>query len=154
MNKRTKAYLAKKQLGGEINQRGNDYELTFTCYRIMQFIRDYLTNLHGVIFSSQHPGFVDDLYINVSVPGRGKDIFHQLKTSAKLCWGNGLKSLHDDFNQQKAIQHKTKKPYHMYLVVSEDSVYKVMRKNMPTKLRKCSSVELFPWYGSTNAHCI
>lgn len=153
MDKRTKVYLTNKQRGGEVNQRGNDYELTFACYRILQFVVRHSENLQRIIFSSQCQGFIDDLFIEVKVPGNEKDLFHQLKTSQVLNWGNGEGSLSYDFDQQGKMQKKRNKPYHTYLVVSNDGVYLHMRRRIPRKLRKYVSIEKFPWFGSLNAHC-
>lgn len=153
MNKRQHAYLEMKQMGGRTNQQGNDYEIAFACYRIMQFMDRYPAHLHRIIFSSQYPGFVDDLFIGVDVPGHENEIFHQLKTGKNLSWGVGLGTLHDDFYLQSLGLKRAKKAFHLYLVVSNNGVFRRMVRNMPTKLRKIASVQEFPWFGSVSANC-
>lgn len=154
MNKRTKDYLARKQLGGEINQRGNDYEQIYTCFRIMEFILRYPENLHNIYLSSQYAASIDDLHIDQRIPGKFREIFHQLKTSAKLDWKNGEHSLFFDFREQVKILRQKQKAFQLLLIVSNDGVYRAMKEAMPTKLKRYSQVKHFPWFGSLNAHCV
>jgi hypothetical protein len=145
--------LAKKQLGGSINQRGNDYEIAFACFRIIQLMNDYPNYLHRIAISSQTPAFVDDLVTKIDIPGSERDLYYQLKTSQKLSWGRGIGSLNFDFYQQGFKLKKDSRVFHLYLVISNCGLFHQMKKKMPPRLRKTTTVTEFSWFGSLHLQC-
>ncbi|MVT10047.1 hypothetical protein [Chitinophaga tropicalis] len=146
------SYLRKKHLGGAINQRGNDYEISFACLKIMRLISQFQLHLSSITISSQGNGYVDDFWVQNQVPGEPTETCYQLKTSQKLSWGERINrgTLSFDFHKQKDNLTKKGIKFRLELVVSERKIFKLMRNTLPKTLNKICTIFHFPWNGTIN----
>lgn len=146
------SYLRKKHLGGTINQRGNDYEISFACLKIMELINRFRNQLSSITISSQGNGYVDDFWVQNKIPGETTETCYQLKTSKKLYWGKRTNkgTLSFDFHEQKDALNKKSVLFRLELVISERKVSKLMRSNLPKTLDRICTVYHFPWKGTIN----
>lgn len=96
-------YLKRKHTGGAVNKKGNDYEICFACFKIMQLTAKFRNQLTSIVVSSQGKGYVDDFWIQNQIPGETHETCYQLKTSGTLYWGKRTTTgtLCYDFHQQK-----------------------------------------------------
>lgn len=140
-------YLRKKHSGGAINQRGNDYEICFACFKIMQLIAKFRPHLNRITVSSQGKGYVDDFCVHNEIPGEPLESCYQLKTSKKLSWGNPANqgTLSFDFHKQKDSLQKNGTDFHLELVVSDMKAFKWMKYSVPKTLLKVCNIYHFPW---------
>ena len=143
---RHRSYLTKKQLGGEINERGNRYEGYFTTFKIAEHINLYPHKLNHITISSQDATFVDDLLITND---RQRTLF-QLKTSKKLKWGlaRKLKTLNFDFSIQRRIELYFNRDFRLCLVVANTDLQSSLLMALPSQLRKCTDILMFPSHES------
>lgn len=140
-------YLRNKHSGGAINQRGNDYEISFACLKIMQLIDRFRPHLSKIVVSSQGKGYVDDFWIKNLIHGEPEETCYQIKTSQKLNWGNSKKqgTLSFDFHEQKNSLTKRGISFHLELVVSNKKVFKLMKYNLPKTLSRTCTIYHYPW---------
>lgn len=150
LTKREKQYLAKKLSGGSINEQGNTYEKYFAIHEIVSNTNKHLATLRDVFISTQVEAFVDDLLVlHTSVPEK---TFYQLKSSQTLLWGKikKLKSLAFDFNKQRKIEQALGNAFSLQLVVAQPKVKTSMEANLPSPLKACTTIRLFPYWQSIN----
>lgn len=141
--KKISTYLNKKNLGGQINQRGNTYENYFALFRILQNANKHLLALSTIKYSAQEATFVDDLLV---IEG-SKRFLYQLKTSKKLSWGSGLiRTLKFDFTIQKKIENFHKRQFELAIVVSYLTLQTNLSTTLPKGLKTCTKVFLFPYH--------
>jgi hypothetical protein len=156
MKKRVRDYLKKKTQGGVSNQQGNNFELYYTCYKIMDLARQYSKHPHLITISSQVEALVDDLMIRKQTGSRIHESYFQLKTSKRLSWGNKNKmgSLFYDFSahQEELTQNTKLDEFTLHLVVSLSNIQKSMAKKRPTALKKKVKVDLFPYHDSISKY--
>jgi hypothetical protein len=130
-NSKISIYLNNKLRGGEVNQRGNDYEQQYACNLICWFAKNNPLNLESVRFSSQKFALIDDLYIDEN---RNKSYYYQLKTSKKLSWGKSLGSLKWDFFIQYKWCKWNNENNELFLIVSDKEVHNKMDSNKPNSI--------------------
>ncbi len=137
-------YFKNKQRGGAVNHRGNTYEQYFATFKIIESINNYPTTLSQVKISTQTNSFVDDLFILNGVVRH----FFQLKTSIKLSWRKGFKSLQFDFLVQKRLELYNKRKFRLNLVTSQLQLKNTLTTSLPSGLKGCTNVVYFPYYES------
>ncbi|EIJ43202.1 hypothetical protein BegalDRAFT_2348 [Beggiatoa alba B18LD] len=138
-------YFKHKQRGGQSNQDGNRYENFFAVSQLIELFYILLnnTNATDIQIYIQADAFVDDLLI---VDEQHSSYRHfQLKNAQQLSWGNGLKSLADDFYKQKQINvHQNIQYTALTLVCSQPKAFEKLVNNIPTEIMSFSKVIYFP----------
>lgn len=149
---RYSTYLKNKLLGGEINERGNKYEGYFTTFKIVEYINQFPSSLDQIAISSQESTFVDDLLILKN----GHRTMFQLKSSKALNWGlaRKLKTLNFDFSIQRRIELFYKRNFRFCLVVANPTLQTSLNKSLPSQLKKCTDVFMFPYHDSIQKQII
>lgn len=147
LDNRSIEYIRNKHKGGEVNQKGNSYEVFFATYKMALLARKIIEQeVEDIKIFSQIIAFVDDLIID---SGIGSDLQHfQLKESKNLSWGSDSSKvkLAFDFRQQfelnmKALNRSSK----MSVVVSSEDVANKLAEDMPVHIQSYSSVVVFPY---------
>jgi hypothetical protein len=144
--RRQRAYLKNKIRGGDVNQRGNNYELFFAVHKVSGIIGDFANTLQDIFISSQVNAYVDDFHIYYR--NKNNHEYYQLKTSRLLTWGTGMKSIQFDFNEQKKIEIGNKTRYKLFLVVCQPTLRRKLAATIPRKLKNCTGIQYFPYYNS------
>lgn len=134
-------YLRNKNQGGTSNQKGSDYETNFTVYQLALLSKRVIEGNQSIKFYSQILAFVDDLLIEFST----SNIFnhYQLKNSKNVTWGKELKSIADDFQKQQELNLANSKTSNLYLVVSDQNLYRGLNQNIPNNIKSYSQVIYF-----------
>jgi hypothetical protein len=135
-------YLNNKHRGGTSGAKGNTYENFFAVYQLALLAEAAITDSTPIHLRSQAFAFVDDLIIdrNDSSP-----LEHfQLKDSSNVRWGNGLRSIADDFEKQHQLNQAQARDSRLNLVVSDPIVSKRLETNLPGNLVGFSQVQYFP----------
>ena len=138
-----KKYLEHKHQGGLNNQKGASYEDYYAVFQIVVYARKYKKSLDCVFFQTQlKDSFVDDLLI---VYPSQKKVYHQLKNTKSLSWGNvGEKGdLAYDFNCQIQNCRKKKESFVLKLVHSLGA--QVAVSTIPECISNKSRVEYFEY---------
>jgi len=134
-------YLKNKNKGGIVNEKGNTYENFFAVYKISVLSKDVLENEKQIVLASQIMAFVDDLIIN----DIQENIYqhYQLKNTASLTWGSGLRSIADDFAKQYNLNQTVSKQSEMTLVVSNFQLRDRLANQIPQQIAEFSKVDYF-----------
>ncbi|MEQ8997294.1 MAG: hypothetical protein RID53_12430 [Coleofasciculus sp. B1-GNL1-01] len=134
-------YLKNKNKGGIVNEKSNTYENFFVVYKISVLSKDVLENDKEIFFASQIMAFVDDLIIN----DIQENIYqhYQLKNTASLRWGSGLRSIADDFVKQYNLNQTISKQSEMTLVVSNFQLRDRLANQIPQQIAEFSKVDYF-----------
>lgn len=140
----TLRYYKNKQSGGGANQKGGRYEDFFS---IMQLARLFCVlfddTRQDIEIHAQASAFVDDLLIADKF--ENSQDHYQLKNTARVRWGNGFKSISDDFHKQKilnddiGITHTS-----TILVCSEEDKVNLLKQTIPAEITDFSDVVFFP----------
>lgn len=141
-----KKYLEHKHQGGLNNQKGASYEDYYAVFQIVVYARKYKKSLDCVFFQTQlKDSFVDDLLI---VYPSQKKVYHQLKNTKRLSWGEvGVKGdLAYDFCCQIQICSTIKESFVLKLVHSLGTQAAVSK--IPKSISKQSRVEYFEYADS------
>jgi hypothetical protein len=136
-------YLHNKNIGGNSAAKGNTYENFFAVYQIA--LRSQLvieTNKEIKLFS-QIIAFVDDLIIDCQNESFCQH--YQLKNSENESWGQGLRSISDDFKKQYDLNKSISKESDIYLVVSSLTLRNKLESSMPPAIKEYSQVVHFPY---------
>lgn len=143
-------YLEHKHQGGLNNQKGALYEDYYAVFQIVVYARKYKNSLDCVFFQTQlEDSFVDDLLIVYPFPKKGytsqKKVYHQLKNTKRLSWGNVAKEgdLAYDFYCQIQNCRKKKESFVLKLVHSIGG--QVAVSTIPKRISKKSQVEYFEY---------
>lgn len=134
-------YLKNKNKGGMVNEKGNTYENFFAVYKISVLSKDVLENEKQIVLASQIMAFVDDLIIN----DIQENIYqhYQLKNTASLTWGSGLRSIADDFAKQYNLNQAVSKQSEITLVVSNAQLRDRLANKIPQQIAEFSEVDYF-----------
>ncbi|MEQ8753275.1 MAG: hypothetical protein RID09_07120 [Coleofasciculus sp. G1-WW12-02] len=134
-------YLKNKNKGGMVNEKGNTYENFFAVYKISVLSKDVLEKEKQIVLASQIMAFVDDLIIN----DIQENIYqhYQLKNTASLRWGSGLRSIADDFAKQYNLNQAVSKQSEMTLVVSKSQLRDRLANQIPQPVAEFSKVDYF-----------
>jgi hypothetical protein len=103
--------------------------------------KDVLENEKEIFFASQIMAFVDDLIIN----DIQENIYqhYQLKNTARLRWGSGLRSIADDFAKQYNLNQAVSKQSEITLVVSNSQLRDRLANQIPQQIAEFSKVDYF-----------
>ncbi len=137
-------YLSNKNLGGTSNAKGNTYENFFAVYQLALLSKIVIEDNKEVILSSQIIAFVDDLIIDCK---NGTTLRHyQLKNGSSVTWGEGLKSISDDFTKQYELNHIIlSRESEINLVVSSTNLRANLEASLPAAIKNYTQVVYFPY---------
>ncbi len=141
-------YLSNKARGGASGKKGSDYEQQFTTAKVVELLNDQLRSFDGdwPIVEEQAFCFVDDLVVRKFA----SEHYHQLKNTNSLSWHGGPHPLVNDFSWQVELCCSLKSaPATTTLVVSSQAVCKTMQDSMPSAIASHSTVEHFPYVGTS-----
>lgn len=135
-------YLKNKNRGGMVNEKGNTYENFFAVYKISLLSKDVLEREKQIVLASQIMAFVDDLIIINDIQ---ENIYqhYQLKNTASLTWGSGLRSIADDFAKQYNLNQALSKQSEITLVVSNPQLRDRLANKIPQQIAEFSKVDYF-----------
>jgi hypothetical protein len=136
-------YLKNKNRGGVNSEKGNTYENFYVLYQLAVLSRDWIESGQDTLLSSQVLAFVDDLVID-RLDNRALCNF-QLKNSSNVSWGEGEKSIQDDFSKQKSLNDSVSRESELYLVVADDKLCSRLGDSCPAAIRSFSEVLYFPY---------
>lgn len=142
-------YLANKHRGGENNQKGSLYEDYFSVYQIVVCLDGYKEDLDAVSLQSQLvDAFVDDFGVLYS----DKKVYHQLKNTSSVSWGdlNQMGSLAFDFDRQISVCHSRGEDFSLKLVCSDPNMVSKLNNPIPSQIKEHTSVEWFPYCDGLN----
>lgn len=137
-------YFKNKQKGGASNQNGSRYEDLFSIMKLANLFRLLVADKNqNIEIHAQAEGFVDDLLIADKSVNCHQ--YFQLKNTVNINWGNGLKSISDDFHKQKLLDDDIGiKTTRVFLVCSDQSKVNLLKKKIPTHISDFSDVVFFP----------
>jgi hypothetical protein len=139
----TRKYLQNKNRGGINGEKGSTYENYYAVYQLAVLARELIELGQDAKICSQGLAFVDDLVID-----RSGDTFlrnYQLKNSSTVFWGQGEKSIQDDFCKQQALNQSIARGSELYLVVSDLSLQNTLSDKCPQSIKDFSQVIYFPY---------
>lgn len=139
----TKNYLQNKNRGGINGEKGSTYENHHALYQVAVLARDLIEFSQDATICSQDLAFVDDLVIDRG--GNNALRNYQLKNSSTVFWGQGDKSIQDDFHKQHILNQAILRGSELYLVVSDSALQRTLSKNCPESIRDFSQVVYFPY---------
>lgn len=136
-----KQYLANKHKGGENNQKDGLYEDYYAVYLIVSCIAKFKSELDDVSFQTQlEDTFVDDLLVAF----QDKNIYHQLKNTQNVNWGNTEKKgdIAFDFSHQIEDCKERDENFALKLIYSAEDDQ--VDANMPSEIKGHTKAEWFP----------
>jgi hypothetical protein len=141
----TLEYFEHKQRGGTANQKGSRYEDFFSIMKLAELF--YFLMNHPVEqdikVQAQAKAFVDDLVISDEL--HSSQHHFQLKNTDNVNWGQGNKTISDDFNKQKQLNDKLEiQVTRTILVCSDQSRVEFLSQKIPTSIHKFAEVLFFP----------
>ena len=136
-------YLSNKNRGGTSNAKGNTYENFFAVYQLALLSRIIIEYNKEVTFSSQITAFVDDLIIDCKDDSTLRH--YQLKNGSSVTWGEGVKSIFDDFKKQYELNHTISRESEINLVVSSTNLRANLEASLPAAIKNYSQVVYFPY---------
>lgn len=138
-------YLQKKHRGGVSGSKGVRYEDVFAVVQIAQAAREFGRRCEAVRVEAQVPlRFVDDLLVSDEPAGVRR--YHQLKNSASVAWGAGLRSIAGDFSEQMMLSRKLGEgAIQLILVVADPELAKRLEADIPGAIQDHARVVWFPW---------
>lgn len=143
-----KQYLKNKHKGGESNQKGALFEDLYAVYQIVSCIPQYKSSLDSVEFQTQlEDTFVDDLLI--AYPKR--NIYHQLKNTTSLSWGqvNEKGDIAFDFAHQ--IEECTDRNEEFALKLVYSLRNSKIGEQTPQEIKDYTSTEYFDYSADLNS---
>lgn len=142
-------YLKNKNRGGTANEKGNTFENFYTVYKIVELLGSVEEKeVDFIFFSAQELNFVDDLIIRNTIEKTNEH--YQLKNTGKVFWGEGMRSISDDFCKQNDFNAEIKKKCKCYLVVSDEGLMLKLQSELPEKINAFTYVNYFPYEDSIN----
>jgi hypothetical protein len=136
-------YLKNKNRGGTNSEKGNTYENFFAVYQLALLAEQVIEQNEVIYLASQILAFVDDLVIDRRQPEIPLK-HYQLKNSASVSWGQGLKSIADDFRKQQQLNQQIERQTVLHLVVSNLQLQLSLELSQPDDLKAYSQVMFFP----------
>ncbi|WP_009632888.1 hypothetical protein [Synechocystis sp. PCC 7509] len=136
-------YIHNKNRGGSSAAKGNTYENFFAIYQIALRSQQVIESNKEIILSSQIVAFVEDLIVDCQDANPLQH--YQLKNSENESWGQGLRSISDDFIKQYDLNRSISKQSHIYLVVSSRILKNKLESTMPLAIQKYSQVIYFSY---------
>ncbi|NOQ14916.1 MAG: hypothetical protein GQ583_10640 [Methyloprofundus sp.] len=143
-------YFTNKQTGGNSNQKGSRYEDFFSVMQLAQLFQ-LLTNddREDIEIYAQAEAFVDDLLIKYQK--HNTQHHFQLKTSPTVNWGNGLKSIGDDFYKQKVLNDNLGIDITRTILVCSDKEKAArLQKKVPQNIADFADIIFFPEVDTIN----
>lgn len=140
------SYLTNKNRGGTSSEKGNTYENFFAIYQLALLSQIVIENNKDIRCLSQILAFVDDLIIDCQNESPLRH--YQLKNSSSVTWGEGLKSISDDFNKQYELNQSISKESEINLVVSDAKLKTGLEASIPAAISGYSTVVYFPYNSS------
>lgn len=140
------SYLTNKNRGGTNSTKGNTYENFFAVYQLALLSTIVIEDNKEVIFSSQIIAFVDDLIIDCKDNTTLRH--YQLKNSPSVTWGEGLKSISDDFKKQYQLNQTISRESEINLVVSSTDLRANLEARLPAAIKNYSQVIYFSYQTS------
>jgi hypothetical protein len=137
-------YLKNKNRGGSNSEKGNSYENFFAVYQLAQLAVQVIERNESISLSRQVLAFVDDLIIDHGGPEIPLK-HYQLKNSDSISWGQGLRSIADDFRKQQQINQTINRSSDLYLIVSNPQLKSSLEQSQPDDLKSYSQVAFFPY---------
>ena len=140
--KKYKQYLENKHKGGVSNQKGGLYEDYYAVYQIASCLYKYKENLNQVTFQTQlQDTFVDDLLI----VNPNQNLYHQLKNTNSLTWGDTEKQgdIAFDFNLQIENCTSRDEDFILKLIYSQENCN--VSNKIPKAIQKYSIAEYFEY---------
>jgi hypothetical protein len=134
-------YIQRKNTGGISSSKGIKYEDIFAVYQLSLLSRCVIECNKEIYFFSQCFTFVDDLVIEYT-----DEIVlrhYQLKNSSNVSWGEGEKSIYDDFQKQYFLNQSISRESELYLVVSSQELKKKLLANIPNDIKNYTQVIYF-----------
>lgn len=135
--------MINKNQGGVSNKKGNTYENFFAVYQLASLSQEVIENNLEIVFYSQIFAFIDDLIIDFKDSSSRKH--YQLKNSASVTWGSGLKSISDDFCKQYELNQSISIESELYLVISDSNLKTRLDNSLPERINDYSQVVHFPY---------
>lgn len=136
-------YLVNKNRGGNSGAKGNTYENFFAIYQLALLAQLVIESNKKIQLSSQILAFVDDLIIDRQDETPLQH--YQLKNSQNEKWGEGLKSISDDFKKQYDLNKSISRESRISLVVSSPNLKTKLEAAIPSAIKKYSQVIHFPY---------
>ncbi len=136
-------YLVNKNRGGNSGAKGNTYENFFAVYQIALLSQLVIESNKDIQLSSQILAFVDDFIVD-----RQNETplqHYQLKNSRNESWGEGIRSISDDFKKQYELNNLILKESQIGLVVSSPKLKTKLESTIPPAIKKYSQVIHFPY---------
>jgi len=140
-----KIYFKHKQTGGNANQKGSRYEDFFSVMQLAQLFRLLIQadDDQDIEIYAQAEAFVDDLLIVYK--NHNSQHHFQLKTTPTVAWGEGLKSIGDDFCKQKMLNDQLGiSKTHTFLVCANKKKAEILKQNRPIMIADFTDVVFFP----------
>lgn len=134
-------YIQHKNTGGINSSKGIRYEDIFAVYQLALLSRCVIECNKKIYFLSQCYTFVDDLVINCDNEITLRH--YQLKNSSNVSWGEGEKTISDDFKKQYCLNKAIFRESELSLVVSCQELQGRLHINMPNEIRDYSKVIYF-----------
>lgn len=136
-------YLVYKNRGGNSGAKGNTYENFFAVYQLALLSQFVIESNKEIQLSSQTLAFVDDFIIDCQDETSLQH--YQLKNSNKEVWGQGLRSIADDFKKQYDLNKSISRESQIGLVVSSPQLKTKLESNIPSAIKEYSQVIHFPY---------
>ncbi len=136
-------YLVNKNRGGSSGAKGNTYENFFAVYQLALLSQLVIESNKEIQLSSQILAFVDDFIIDCQneIPIQ----HYQLKNSKNESWGQGLRSISDDFKKQYELNKSILRESQINLVVSSPKLKTNLESTIPSAIQEYSQVIHFPY---------
>lgn len=141
LSQEDKIHLKNKHIGGVNNQKGNDFENIYSTKEIIRLFATHPT-CKGISIAAQiKDAFVDDFLI---IEPNGTRIYHQIKNTENLSWGNPQKgNLLYDFQRQQEISIENKEAFGLKIVYSNPQCA-IHTTDCPSVLCNTTKKEFFP----------
>lgn len=147
-NEDIKQYLSNKHKGGKNNQKGSLFEDFYAVYQIILGIAKYKPSFESVNFQTQvENAFVDDLLITYL----GHKIYHQLKNTQSLSWGQVDKKgdIAYDFAHQIEYCKECNETFTLKLVYSQKE--NKIGEHTPEVIKEYTVTEYFDYSPDLNS---
>lgn len=145
-------YVKNKRRGGMNSEKGNTYENFFAVFQLELLTPQIIEFNDEIVLASQILAFVDDLIIDRHQAETPLKHF-QLKNRSRVSWGQGLRSISDDFRKQYQLNLRINRLSEISLVVSDPKLKTSLELSQPADLKAFCQVQFFP-YAQTLAKVI
>ncbi|GAB1538620.1 hypothetical protein NUACC21_12820 [Scytonema sp. NUACC21] len=134
-------YIQRKNAGGISSSKGIQYEDIFAVYQLALLSRCVMEENQDIIFFNQCFAFVDDLVIDCKNEALLRH--YQLKNSSSVSWGEGEKSIYDDFQKQYHLNKSIFRESELWLVVPSEELQERLLVSMPDNIKNYSKILYF-----------